>query len=135
MKIFEWLFGKKKINQENHKNARSFTVTSARCVTPPVPRIVNPADKNARFKVERSAATDDGFGQSVAMGYLFNDGIIGGVMGGNMAGGMIGDAMNSATSHDPSPSTNDSSPSSYDSGPSADCSPSCDAGTGSFSCD
>lgn len=37
---------------------------------------------------------DDGFFTSVALGYLTNNGILGGAMGGNMAGGLIGDMLN-----------------------------------------
>ena len=44
---------------------------------------------------ERENIDDDGnFLSSMAMGYMMDDGIVGGLMGGNLLGGMIGDMLN-----------------------------------------
>lgn len=42
----------------------------------------------------REVKGDDGFWESMAMGYMFNSGIMGGALGGNYMGGMIGDMLN-----------------------------------------
>lgn len=38
--------------------------------------------------------SSDGFNESLAVGYLTNDALIGGIVGGNLIGGMIGDLLN-----------------------------------------
>jgi hypothetical protein len=38
--------------------------------------------------------SDDGFLESMALGYMFNSGLMGGALGGNYMGGMIGDMLN-----------------------------------------
>jgi len=67
--------------------------------------------------------TDDGFVESVAMGMISNNGIVGGLMGGNMMGGIVGDMLNDGCIGD-CDSNNDS----YDS------SDSCDSGSSDSDC-
>jgi hypothetical protein len=50
---------------------------------------------NNYFK-KREVSGDDGFFESMAMGYLFNSGLMGGALGGNYVGGMLGDMMNNS---------------------------------------
>jgi hypothetical protein len=81
------------------------------------------------------ASSDDGFVQSVALGYATNDGLVGGLLGGNLAGGMLGDMMNTSEDHhchqtpevDSGAGSYDSS--SYDSGGSSYDSGSYDSGS------
>jgi len=42
----------------------------------------------------REVSGDDGFLQSMALGYMFNSGLFGGAVGGNFAGAMLGDMLN-----------------------------------------
>jgi hypothetical protein len=42
----------------------------------------------------REVSGDDGFLESMALGYMFNSGLMGGALGGNYMGGMIGDMLN-----------------------------------------
>lgn len=43
---------------------------------------------------EREVFEDDNFATSMAIGYILDDGLVGGLIGGNMVGGIIGDALN-----------------------------------------
>jgi hypothetical protein len=51
-------------------------------------------DKYVREYFDRRERTDDGFLNSMIMGYMTNDPLMGGIIGGNMIGGMIGAEMN-----------------------------------------
>ncbi len=77
----------------------------------------------------QSTPSNDGFVNSMALGYMLNDGLTGCLLGGNLAGGLVGDAMNntSALEYEASP-IYDSSPS-YDSTPTHDSSSSFDGGS------
>lgn len=41
-----------------------------------------------------SSNPNDGFAQSMVLGFAMNNGMLGGLIGGSIAGGMVGDAMN-----------------------------------------
>jgi hypothetical protein len=68
-------------------------------------------------QVSQPVSGDNGFAESMMLGYATNNGLIGGLVGGNLAGGIVGDALNASepetVKHDPAPEV--SSPSSYDS--------------------
>ena len=69
--------------------------------------------------VANPQAGDDGFAQSMALGYATNDGILGGIIGGNTAGGLIGDAMNTSETDGSTPASDSGwqqSDGGYDSG-------------------
>jgi len=88
-------------NREYLKRIREFT---------PVAKTITKKDKNGLYVTEndkyvreyfdRRERTDDGFMDSVMMGYMTNDPLMGGVIGGNMIGGMIGAEMNDSENHD-----------------------------------
>lgn len=41
-------------------------------------------------------SSESGFNESLAVGYLANDALLGGIVGGNLLGGMIGDLLNAS---------------------------------------
>ena len=64
-------------------------------------------DKYVREYFDRRERTDDGFIDSIMMGYVTNDPIMGGVIGGDMIGGIIGAEMNDSEHHNHDHSHND----------------------------
>lgn len=81
MKIFNWLFGKKKkTEQKPHINMGDRQMPGYRC----------PSSCNTN--------SDDGFVDSAIIGYATDNAIVGGLLGGNLAGGIIGDMLNSSDS-------------------------------------
>lgn len=95
-------------NREYLKRIREFT---------PVAKTINKKDKNGLYVTEndkyvreyfdRRERTDDGFMDSIMMGYMTNDPLMGGIIGGNMMGGIIGAEMNDSEHHNHDHSHND----------------------------
>lgn len=95
-------------NREYLKRIREFT---------PVAKTINKKDKNGLYVTEndnyvreyfdRRERTDDGFLDSMMLGYMTNDPIMSGIIGGNMIGGIIGAEMNDSEYHNSDHSHND----------------------------
>jgi hypothetical protein len=139
--MFGW-FKRKKTMGSNGLPPRPDKQTSP--ISPPPARSSGVVSQSTQ---SQATSTDDGFATSMALGYMLNDGIVGGLLGGNIAGGIVGDAMNTSDEtpvrHDPAPevssptdyssysSSDHSSSSSYDRGSSYDYGSSDDSGSSS----
>lgn len=80
------LFGKKKKTEEPKRQTN--TVSQSRAYFAPM--------RPMGQQEQQSPPRDDGFAQSMMLGYAMNDGLVGGLIGGNFAGGVLGDAMNTS---------------------------------------
>ncbi len=111
------LFGKKKKREEpkftENQIRQSASVPTSRFM--PIRSIT---------RQDQPPSYDNGFAQSMALGYALDNGLVGGLIGGNIAGGMIGDVMNTpdthqsqdSNCHDSGSSWSSDSSSSFDSG-------------------
>jgi hypothetical protein len=70
--------------------------SSPRPPLPPRRPMQLPANRNSIIQPTVQRSQDDGFTDSMVLGYALNDGITGGILGGNISGGIIGDALNTS---------------------------------------
>jgi hypothetical protein len=136
-KIKDWFNKKKpKCTEQFVNESMNYKVGSSKFrgypMTPPPAPPKTSYNKRSDKTDSIQSNSDDGFATSVAIGYVANDGLVGGIIGGNLVGGMIGDALNTSesTSSYESTSYDSGSSSSYDS--SSYDSGSCDMGGGDF---
>lgn len=89
--MFNWFKKKKNIIPQKPKNIP---------LPPTIPQRVSlssfPALKRSEPELaqQQITPTDDGLLTSMAIGYVLNDGLVGGLICGNIAGGIIGDSLN-----------------------------------------